>query len=45
MPLKKGDIFSAADVNIDSFIQYYFERYKEIGQELDLEDKKENYIS
>ncbi len=29
---------------IYSFVEYYFRRYKEIGQELDTSDKKENYL-
>jgi hypothetical protein len=32
------------DETINSFVKYYFKRYQEIGQELDIEDKKENYI-
>ena len=41
---KKDKYFTSVDTNIDNFIQYYFTRYKEIGQELDTTDKKENYI-
>lgn len=42
--VKKGKYFTSNDENIDNFVQYYFTRYKEIGQELDTEDSKENYI-
>ena len=42
--IKNGKYFTSSDSNIDNFIQYYFNRYKEIGQELDTFDKKENYI-
>jgi hypothetical protein len=42
--LKKDGKFTSSDSNIDNFIQYYYNRYKEIGQELDESDCKENYI-
>ena len=42
--IKKDKYFTSIDKNIDDFIQYYFNRYKQIGQELDTSDKKENYI-
>jgi hypothetical protein len=42
--IKKDKYFTSIDSNIDHFIQYYFNRYKEIGQELDGDDCKENYI-
>ena len=42
--IKKGKYFTSVDENIDNFIQYYFERYKAIGQEIDSEDCKQNYI-
>jgi len=32
------------DSKIKAFVEFYFNRYKEIGQELDKEDKKSNYI-
>ncbi|MEA3498715.1 MAG: invasion protein CiaB [Campylobacterota bacterium] len=41
--IKKGKYYTSTNSNIDNFIQYYFSRYKEIGQELDSSDKKENY--
>jgi len=41
---KDGKYFTSIDENIDNFIQYYFTRYKEIGQEIDTSDSKENYI-
>ena len=44
MLLKKRKYFTSTDENIDNFVQYYFKRYQEIGQELDSSDKKENYI-
>jgi hypothetical protein len=40
---KDDKYFIPKDENIKSFVKYYFERYKAIGQELDSEDKKENY--
>ena len=42
--IKNGKYFTSSDSTIDNFVQYYFNRYKEIGQELDTTDKKENYI-
>lgn len=42
--VKKGKYFTAKNETIDHFIQYYFDRYKYIGQELDHEDSKDNYI-
>jgi len=41
---KKEKHFLPNDENIRSFVEYYFKRYQEIGQELDTTDKKENYI-
>ncbi|WP_198304784.1 invasion protein CiaB [Arcobacter vandammei] len=41
---KKEKYFMPNDDVINSFVKYYFKRYQEIGQELDSEDKKENYI-
>ena len=41
---KKDKYFMPNDENIKSFVEYYFKRYQEIGQELDTFDKKENYI-
>jgi hypothetical protein len=41
--IKKGKYFTSTNSTIDNFVQYYFNRYKEIGQELDTNDKKENY--
>ena len=41
--VKKDKYYTSTNTNIDNFIQYYFKRYKEIGQELDTSDKKENY--
>ncbi len=42
--VKNGKYFMPKDTKINSFVKYYFKRYQEIGQELDIEDKKENYI-
>ncbi len=41
--VKKGKYFTSVDETIDNFIQHYFTRYKEIGQELDTTDSKDNY--
>jgi hypothetical protein len=42
--VKKNNKFTSTDETIDNFVQYYFKRYQEIGQELDVSDKKENYL-
>lgn len=42
--VKKGKYFTSSDETIADFVSYYFDQYKKIGQELDTEDKKENYI-
>jgi hypothetical protein len=42
--VKKGKYFTSSDETIDDFVQHYFARYKQIGQELDTADSKENYI-
>ncbi|MEA3289237.1 MAG: invasion protein CiaB [Campylobacterota bacterium] len=42
--VKKDKYYTSSDETIDNFVQYYFTRYKAIGQELDTEDKKENYL-
>ena len=42
--IKKNNKFTSSNETIDNFIQYYFKRYQDIGQELDTSDKKENYI-
>jgi len=41
---KDEEHFMPVDSTIYSFVEYYFQRYKQIGQELDTTDKKENYI-
>lgn len=41
---KDSKYFMPNDENINSFVKYYFKKYQEIGQELDILDKKENYI-
>lgn len=40
---KTEKYFMPNDENISSFVKHYFKRYKEIGQELDTEDSKDNY--
>ncbi len=40
---KDGKHFMPVSIDIKVFVKYYFTRYKAIGQELDTEDKKENY--
>ncbi len=42
--IKEEKYFMPKNEKINSFVKYYFKRYKEIGQELDTSDKKENYI-
>ncbi|MGB5868298.1 MAG: invasion protein CiaB, partial [Arcobacteraceae bacterium] len=42
--IKKNNKFTSSNETIDNFIQYYFKRYQEIGQELDTTDSKENYL-
>ncbi|WP_417324847.1 invasion protein CiaB [Halarcobacter sp.] len=41
---KESKYFMPNDSKIKAFVEFYFNRYKEIGQELDKEDKKSNYI-
>ncbi len=41
---KEGKYFMPTNPKISSFVKFYFERYKDIGQELDTIDKKSNYI-
>ena len=41
---KDGKYFTSTDETIAHFINHYFQRYKEIGQEIDTTDSKENYI-
>ncbi|MGA1933384.1 invasion protein CiaB [Arcobacter sp. YIC-464] len=43
--VKEEKYFMPVNKKINSFVKYYFKRYQEIGQELDTEDKKENYIN
>lgn len=42
--IKEEKYFMPVNKKIHSFVKHYFKRYQEIGQELDTEDKKENYI-
>ena len=41
---KTGKYFLPNSEKISSFVKYYFERYQDIGQEIDTIDKKSNYI-
>lgn len=41
---KEKKYFMPNDETIHSFVTHYFERYKAIGQELDTQDKKSNYL-
>lgn len=41
---KDGKYFMPVNSMIHDFVTYYFERYKAIGQELDTQDKKSNYL-
>ncbi len=41
---KEKKYFMPNNETIHSFVTHYFERYKAIGQELDTQDKKSNYI-
>ncbi|MCK5111007.1 MAG: invasion protein CiaB [Arcobacteraceae bacterium] len=43
--IKEDKYFMPVDDNIKAFVEYYFTQYKAIGQELDSEDKKSNYIN
>lgn len=43
--IKKDQKYTSVDDNIADFIDYYFQRYKQIGQELETTDKKENYTN
>lgn len=42
--VKEDKYFMPTNKKINAFVKQYFSRYQEIGQELDTEDKKENYI-
>jgi len=42
--IKEDEYFMPINSTIYSFVEYYFQKYKEIGQELDSSDKKENYL-
>ena len=42
--VKEEKYFMPVNKNINNFVQHYFKRYQEIGQELDSSDKKANYI-
>lgn len=41
---KEEKYFMPTSAKINTFVQHYFKRYQEIGQELDTIDKKENYV-
>lgn len=40
---KDKDIYLPIEPNIDSFVRHYYQRYQEIGQEIEENDKKSNY--
>jgi hypothetical protein len=42
--IKENNHYYPVDKNIKDFVVHYFKRYQEIGQELDTQDKKENYL-
>lgn len=42
--IKEEKYFMPINTEIKTFVQYYFKRYQQMGQELDDFDKKENYI-
>lgn len=42
--VKEEKYFMPVNAKINSFVKHYFKRYQEIGQELDTQDKKANYI-
>ena len=41
---KEDKYFLPVQKDIKEFVEYYFNRYKQIGQELDRTDSKENYL-
>lgn len=41
---KDKEIYLPIDPKIEAFVKYYYRRYQEIGQEIDINDKKSNYI-
>ena len=43
--LKNGKYFMPIDEKIQAFVKYYFTQYKTIGQKLDTQDNKNNYLS
>lgn len=43
--VKEEKYFMPVNPKINSFVKHYFKRYQEIGQELDTQDKKANYIN
>ncbi|MFV0562474.1 invasion protein CiaB [Malaciobacter mytili] len=42
--IKEEKYFMPTNPTINSFVKFYFEKYKDIGQELDTVDKKSNYL-
>ncbi|AXH14639.1 CiaB protein [Malaciobacter mytili LMG 24559] len=42
--IKEEKYFMPTNPTINSFVKFYFEKYKDIGQELDTIDKKSNYL-
>jgi len=43
--IKDDKYFMPVQKDVKDFVEYYFNRYKEIGQELDKTDSKENYLN
>ena len=41
--IKDGKVFMPINSNVKAFVEYYYNLYKSIGQELDTEDCKSNY--
>jgi hypothetical protein len=42
--VKRNNIYTSIDPNIASFVEYYYQRYKQIGQQIDTSDTKDNYL-
>ena len=43
--VKEDKYFMPINKTIHSFVNFYFKRYQEIGQQIDTNDKKENYLN
>jgi len=42
---KEESYFLPNDANLKSFVLYYFQKYKQMGTQIDFSDKKENYLN